>query len=101
MKEKGKFKLVGFFSPRSAPQGEALSTALDGKQRKIGPRKWPRHHVHCSASIAGAGRLRKDGSIWVVSRLQSLYSLGVRTSESVGESSASVEIRHVAKTYTR
>ena len=54
--EKEKFKLAGFFSPRSAPQSEALSAnnrALDGKQRKIGPRKWPGHHVHCSPSTAG------------------------------------------------
>ena len=49
MKEKEKFELAGFFSPQSAPQSEALSAnnrAMDGKQRKIGLRKWPGHHVH-------------------------------------------------------
>ena len=56
MKEKEKFKLAGFFSPRSAPQNEALSAnnrALDGKQGGFGLRGWPGHHVHCSASTAG------------------------------------------------
>jgi len=66
MKEKEKFKLAGFFSPRPAPQSEALSAnnrALDGKQRKIVPRKWPGHHVYFSAGIAGKA----------CSRLQSLH----------------------------
>ena len=70
MKEKEKFELAGFFSPQSAPQSEAPSAnnrALDGKQRKIGLRKWPGHHVHFSASIAGK----------VCSRLQSLQSFQV------------------------
>lgn len=68
MKEKEKFELAGFFSPQSAPQSEAPSAnnrALDGKQRKIGLRKWPGHHVNFSASIAGKA----------CSRLQSLQSL--------------------------
>jgi len=44
----GKIQARRVFSPRSAPQSEALSAnnrALDGKQRKIGHRKWPGHHV--------------------------------------------------------